>query len=406
MPDTPANDPALALVHEGWAHLKSQRPVAAWASWRRALRDEPEHKAALHALDVLASAGDLPEAARVDRNFLKPRDEATRARWDIRLLGRDLGDLDVAAWAFGSLASEDPADGRARFNQGLCLAWSGRNAEAVAALGMAVVALAAEEFDRAVDAWALAEILRQGGGAEAIADDLNHVALFTWPAGEDPSGFLDLRDDVRPVPAPTDPVTGQPRLSDARIYEWLDRHVAPSPEVPTIADVRRVRATAIRLPRTLRLSSPDPIHLEEVREDVARITGDRSAETRRQASPLPLAFLDAAVWAIRMPPGIEPDDEDRLNRGRRRALLRGDLDSPASPRARRTHAHRSEQEGHGRRPRREGQIDRRGPRPRTTGGPPDHRQALSGLPPSTASAAASASRRRTSTRSTPPTRPR
>ena len=162
---------------------------------------------------------------------------------------------------------------------------------------------------------------------------MSHVALFNWPPGPDLAGFLDYREDVRPIPAPIDPVTGEPRLSDALLYEWLDRHIAPAPEVPTISEVRRVRATAIRLPRSLRLSGPDPILLEEAREEVARITGDRSAGTAGQVSPLPLAFLDAAVWAIRMPPGIEPDDEDRLNRAAVERLLRGDLDPPPPTRA-------------------------------------------------------------------------
>jgi len=318
MPDTSPSeaDPALALVHEGWDHLRRQRPVAAWASWQRALRVEPGQKAATHALDVLANAGDLPEAARSDRKFLTPRGEGSRARWDAEFRGRDLGELGVAAVAFAALADADPADGRARFNEGLCLAWIGRNGEAVAALGLAVDALAAEEFDLAVDTWTLAEVLRQGAGAEALADDLNHVATLAWSPGDDPSAFLDSRPDVRPIPAPIDPVTGMPRLSDARLFEWLDRPPLPEPgpEFATFADVRRVRATAIRLPRSLRLSGTDPYLLEEVRAEADRIAGPGASATRREVSPLPLAFLDAAVWAIRMPPGITPDDEDRLNR--------------------------------------------------------------------------------------------
>ncbi len=138
MPGTVPTDPTLALIHEGWDHLKRQRPLAAWASWRRVLRIEPQHEAATHALHVLANAGDLPLAARVEYRFLTPTDEAGRSRWDARFRGRDLGELAVAAEAFATLAEDDPGDARARFNQGLCLAWLGRNAESVAALDLAV----------------------------------------------------------------------------------------------------------------------------------------------------------------------------------------------------------------------------------------------------------------------------
>lgn len=298
-------DPALELVHEGWAHLRHQRPLAAWASWRRALRSEPEHSAATGALDVLANAGDLPEAGRAEYRFLTPVGQGQRARWDARFRGQDLGELAVAAGAFAGLADEDPSDGRARFNQGLCLAWLGRNAEAVAGLGRAVEALAAEEPGSAVDAWTLAEVLRQGGGAESLADDLSHAVTLSWTPGDDPAGFLDHRPDVRSVPNPIDPSTGRPRLSEARIYEWLDR-----PE----AEIRRVRATAIRTPGSLRLSGTDPALLGEALAEVDRLVGDRVESSRPEATPLPLAFLDAATWAIRLPDGADEEARALLNR--------------------------------------------------------------------------------------------
>jgi tetratricopeptide (TPR) repeat protein len=306
MPETVPSDPILPLIHEGWEHLKRQRPLAAWASWRRALRFEPENKAATHALHVLANAGDLPLAARVEYRFLTPKGEAGRVRWDARFRGRDLGELAVAADAFASLAEEDPSDARARFNQGLCLAWLGRNSESVAALDLAVGALAEPEPDVAVDTWTLAEIIRQGGGAESLADDLNHVVTLSWTPGDDPAGFLDHRPDVRAVDNPIDPVTGRPELSEARIYEWLDG--------PMDADLRRVRATIVRLPGSLRLSGPDPVLLEEVFAEVGEATVGRFESAWRMATPLPLAFLDAAVWAIRMAPGMDEEARAHLNR--------------------------------------------------------------------------------------------
>jgi tetratricopeptide (TPR) repeat protein len=304
MPDT---DPILALVHEGWEHLKRQRPLAAWASWRRALRLESEQPAATHALHVLVNAGDLPLAARAEYRFLPPANEERRARWDARFRGRDLDQLAVAAEAFASLAEDDPSDTQARFNQGVCLAWLGRNAESVAALDLAVRAMAEPEPELAVDAWTLAEVLRQGGGAEPLADDLNHVVTLTWTPGDDPAGFLDERPDVRAIDNPIDPVTGRPELSEARLYEWLDGDQQSD-------GLRKVRATVVRLPGTVRLSGTDPVLLEEAFAEVGRITAGRVASVRRQATPLPLAFLDAAVWAIRMPPGLDDEARSRLNR--------------------------------------------------------------------------------------------
>jgi tetratricopeptide (TPR) repeat protein len=316
MPDSPPSDPILTLVHEGWDHLKRQRPIAAWASWQRVLRVEPGQEAASHALRVLASAGDLPDAARVEYRFLTPSNDGCRVRWDERFRSGNMGELALAAETFGALADEDLADSHARFNQGLCLAWLGLNTEAVEALDLAVRTMAEPEPEVAADAWTLAEILRQGGGAESLADDLNHVVAMTWTTGADPAGFLDDRDDVRSIANPIDPVTGLPQLSEARIYEWLDRpwQVETTSELATSTDLRRVRATVVRLPGQLRLSGTDPILLEEAVNEAARLVGPRLASIRREATPLPLAFLDAAVWAIRMPPGLDEEAHARLNR--------------------------------------------------------------------------------------------
>ncbi len=323
MPDldagpTPEPTPALALVHEGWNHLKRQRPLAAWASWRRALRFEPEHKAATHALDVLANAPDLPDAARADYRFLTPVDNAQRDRWDRELRSRDLGDLAIAAEAFGRLADSTEhspkGDGRARFNQGLCLAWIGRNSDAVLALDRAVGSLAEAEPGVAVDAWTLAEVVRQGGGAEALADDLNHVATLIWTENHyDPAGFLEARPDVRPVPTPLDPTSGLPTRPDIQIFEWLDRPDSQLGDGPS-GEIRRILATAIRSSGSLRLSGPDPTLLEQAVAEAVRACGPWVTSVRREAGPLPLAFLDAAVWAIRFPVGTDPEAADELNR--------------------------------------------------------------------------------------------
>ncbi len=324
MPDLPSSppadsSPALALVHEGWNHIKRQRPVAAWACWRQALRFEPEHKAATHALNILTNAPDLPDAARAEYRFLTPVDTDQRTRWDTELRSQDLGDLAVAALSFGRLAEASGGgagrqDGRARFNQGLCLTWLGENAVAITALDEAVGALAEDEPGVALDAWSLAEILRQGVGAETLADDLNQAVTFTWADGSlDPVGWLVDRPEIRPIPTPVDPATGQPTRADVRLFEWLD---GVDPAVGNAAGgmVRRLLATAIETTSSLRLSGPDPALLETAVQEVIGRVGPGLASLKREATPLPLAFLDAAVWAIRLPVGIDPEEADMANR--------------------------------------------------------------------------------------------
>ena len=79
MSATSTQDATLALVHEGWNHLMSQRPLAAWGTWQRALRIDPESAAARQAIETLESAPDLPLAARQVYRFRKPATEAQRA---------------------------------------------------------------------------------------------------------------------------------------------------------------------------------------------------------------------------------------------------------------------------------------------------------------------------------------
>ena len=80
MAATSTHDASLALVHEGWNHLMSQRPLAAWGTWQRALRLDPESAAARQALETLESAPDLPLAARQVYRFRKPATERSGRR--------------------------------------------------------------------------------------------------------------------------------------------------------------------------------------------------------------------------------------------------------------------------------------------------------------------------------------
>jgi tetratricopeptide (TPR) repeat protein len=189
------------LVHEGWDHLKSQRPLAAWGSWQRAQRADPDSAVVRQALATLESAADLPLAARKCYRLREPGDRARRAVWDDKLRGSNAEDLETTADLFGRLAASDPADPAAWYNRALCLAWLGENRESVACLDRVVNLEAERAFDQAVDAWTLAEVLRQGGGAETLADDLRFACTIAWEP-VDTSWLLDEFPGIVRVPTP------------------------------------------------------------------------------------------------------------------------------------------------------------------------------------------------------------
>jgi tetratricopeptide (TPR) repeat protein len=303
------------MVHEGWNHLRLQRPLAAWASWQRALRIDPDDRAAREALARLAAADDLPAAARATYRFRPPRGDARRKRWDEAFRGRDMEDLRVASDAFGALADADPADAPARYNQALCLAWLGENASAIGVLDDAVRAGAAENPEAAVEAWSLAEILRQGAGAEHLADDLSHTLTLEWLADEgDPVAWLSSFAELRPLSVPIDPISGRPAFPETRAFEWLDRPIPAPAAGLTANDLPRVRASVIAAPGSLRFSSPDRIAIEGVERDLRASLGDRDLPFDRRSTPLPLSLMDAAVWLFRLPEGLDEPTRHRLTR--------------------------------------------------------------------------------------------
>lgn len=315
MPSTIQNESEVvrALIHEGWNHLMSQRPLAAWGTWQRALRIDPDSAAARNALTTLESAPELPLSARKPQRFRQPRDPARRARWDALLRSAPLEELDAAADAFAELIQEAPDDVEAWFNRGLCLAWRGLDPEAVAAFDRVVDLEADHNLDGAVEAWTLAEILRQGGGAETIADDLRYACGFAWD--DDDASILQLRfPEIRRIPAPHDPTNHQVKATDVEVLEWLDRPFPDiDPESAAATELPRVLATIYLTPGSLRLSSPRVDGLEEAEEKLRLLIGP-VAKAERTAAPLPLPFLDAAVWTVRFPEERDQADAERWSR--------------------------------------------------------------------------------------------
>jgi tetratricopeptide (TPR) repeat protein len=298
---------ATALVHEGWGHLQEQRPLAAWASWQRAMRVDPDSTVAKKALGTLESAGDLPAAARVSYRFREARDPARRAIWDQKMTGWNAEDLPAAADLFGKLVDEDPTDSAAWYNRALCLAWSGRNAESISCLSRVVELDAEPAFDRAVDAWTLAEVLRQGGGAETLADELRFACNIPWRTG-DTSLLLEEFPEIQKLKAPLIPGESVANTPSIDVFEWLDRPFSIDPEQDRLAArLPMVLATVYISKNSLRLSSPRADALELAEEKLRRDPDVGSRSIERQASPLPFPFLDADVWIFRIPAGLDND---------------------------------------------------------------------------------------------------
>jgi tetratricopeptide (TPR) repeat protein len=309
-----ANEAAVALVHEGWNHLMSQRPLAAWGTWQRALRVDPESAAAKKALATLESAHELPLAARKVYRFRQPRNPDQRRRWDVHLQAASSDDLEAAVTAFAAINAESPDDAEAWFNHGLCLAWLGRDREAVAHLDRVIDLEADHDVDGAVEAWTLAEVLRQGGGAEVLADDLRYACSFPWNAA-DTERLLTLFPEIRRIQTPQDPTRPEPKAADLEVFEWLDRPFPPADrEHVAASELPRVLATLYLTPGSLRLSSPRVDSLEEAEEQLRLLIGDDVEPAERAAAPLPLPFLDAAVWTVRLPEGHDRADAEHWTR--------------------------------------------------------------------------------------------
>ena len=314
MSTTSQNGSSTALIHEGWKHLKSQRPLAAWGSWQRVLRADPESVAARQALAALESASDLPLAARTAYRFREAADPARRAIWDDRMRGQSNQDLGATADLFGRLATDDPSDSTAWYNRALCLAWMGKNMEAIGCLGRVVGLEAERAFDQAVDAWALAEVLRPGGGAETLADDLRFAFTMAWKPG-DTLWLLDEFPEIQRVATPHAPGVAPQARPEFEVYEWIDR---PASDLahghPNAGLLPTVLASVYIGGQTLRLSSPRVENLERIEEILFPRLENGARAVRREASPLPLPFLDADVWVFRVPRGLDPALADQLSR--------------------------------------------------------------------------------------------
>ena len=190
----------------------------------------------------------------------------------------------------------------------------GRDREAVSCLDQVVALESESHVEGAVDAWTLAEVLRQGGGAEALADDLRYACSFPWDDDDAPALFA-MFPEIRRIPTPHDPTRPDAKLADVEVFEWLDRpFLEGDGEGLAASELPRVLATLYLAPGVLRLSSPRVDGLEQAEEKLRLVIGDEVEAVERAAAPLPLPFLDAAIWTVRLPEGHDRADADRWTR--------------------------------------------------------------------------------------------
>ena len=83
----------------------------------------------------------------------------------------------------------------------------------------------------AVDAWLLAEVLRQGAGAETVADDLRFACTIAWKP-DDTSGLLAEFPAIERIPTPRAPGESAEKSYAVEVFEWLDRPISSAATVP------------------------------------------------------------------------------------------------------------------------------------------------------------------------------
>ncbi len=169
-------------------------------------------------------------------------------------------------------------------------------------------------FEDAVAAWTLAEILRQGGGAEALADDLRFNCTIGWN-GDDTAILLREFPEIRQVRKPEVPGAAPGEEREIEVFEWLDQPLGNAvPEQLSGWRLPIVLASVFIGRNSLRLSSPRPANLDRIADALfTRLDGGPKA-IRREAAPLPLPFLDADVWIFRLPADLDPTASEELAR--------------------------------------------------------------------------------------------
>ncbi len=228
-----------------------------------------------------------------------------------------MGDLKIAAEVFRSLADSEPPDPEARYNEALCLAWLGRNADAVESLDQFVQLAAFVDFEPAANAWCLGEVLRHGAGAEHLADDFSVAGSISWLETVALTDLIDP-ETVRMVEVPGEHHQGTRQGLQHEAIEWLDRTMPEPSAALELSDLPRVLASVVVGDGALRFSTPDRALFEEfaarLQDRIVPVIGLAGAPPVIEPRVLPLNLLDAAIWTFRLPSKLDESTRRRLTR--------------------------------------------------------------------------------------------
>src|SRR5262249_53181345 len=140
------------------------------------------------------------------------------------------------------------------------------------------------------------------------------ACTMDW-AAEDTPRLLREFPEIRQVPKPRAPGAAGEDQSEISVFEWLDRAIEPADaNSPSSARSAIVLANVFVTANSLRLSSPRAENLETVEDRLFARLDERPASVRRDASPLPLPFLDADLWLFRIPSGVNSGRSAELSR--------------------------------------------------------------------------------------------
>ncbi len=312
----PPEDETERLLEAGRAEIHRGRPLAAWSNFKQAQKLSPDDDRVARELRMLRSLPVLPAAARREYALRKRGASGRADLWAAALDPTENLDPTTVEQRFRAIVESDPTDSAAWFNLALCQAWCGSNAQAIDSLDHACRIDATAAFDLAVEAWLLAEILRQGAGAEELCDDLEHSLVAELLDGDDPLAWLSPLGKLfvlEPIVKSDGPA--QERYSIARYELWSQ----PGPTERSAVKAARLYAKVFIETRggarSLAISSFDPRRIGDLEELISQILGPSSDRWRRWSRPLSMFFWAAAAWPARLPwnwKGEETDAQELL----------------------------------------------------------------------------------------------
>jgi tetratricopeptide (TPR) repeat protein len=278
----------------GESELKLNRPVAAHAAFKQALRFRPSEELQKAIDQVFGDESQLPVAARRDYAFESPPSSATpdrRAAWNRALAGAATGKLSDAARAFEQLTAENAEDATAWYNLALVRSWNGDSAAALDALDR-YISLETDE-NRAAAAWTLGEVLRFGQGMEDRSDHIDYSALFQIRNPQQFFDFLQTWQKERRL------VGVQVREQEGVISGLLLDRGGLLTGGP--ASQARIGANLLVMGNLVRLANTNSEGLDRAAQELVERAGSSVSEPRRLRGPA--NFADVLADAVIIPLG-------------------------------------------------------------------------------------------------------